>query len=81
MSASESYTLETCGDILQETIGLLEVVKRSAPPTACLQTLLGNHFASNDFHSFCCFGHTGRMYHWNCSTVCVFCHLLNGMFV
>jgi hypothetical protein len=61
MSASESYTLiETCGDILQETLGLLEVVKRSAPPTAHLQTLLGNHFTSNDFRSFCCFGRSGE---------------------
>jgi hypothetical protein len=35
-------------------------VKRSAPPTAPLQKLLGNHFASNDFCSFCYFGRNGE---------------------
>ncbi len=53
-----SYTLESCRQILDETIGLLEVTKQSVPNLDRLNLLLSKHFANNEFRSHCCFGHS-----------------------
>lgn len=52
-------TNENCNLILEEALGLLELTRQSEPRTARLNFLLANHFASNDFRSYCCFGHAG----------------------
>ena len=53
------YTEEGCRLILAEAIGLLGVMRQSAPRSTRLNFLLANHFVSNNFRSFCCFGHDG----------------------
>jgi hypothetical protein len=51
------YTEESCRDILEEVISLLEVMRQPTSHSGRLNVLLANHFGSNIFRSFCCFGH------------------------
>jgi hypothetical protein len=53
------YTNENCQSILDEAVGLLRVMRQAEPGKTRLNFLLAEHFASNDFRSFCCFGHEG----------------------
>jgi hypothetical protein len=59
LPANHEFTPENSKLILDEALVLLEARRRSEPGTTRLNYLLANHFASNDFRSFCCFGHKG----------------------
>jgi hypothetical protein len=52
-------TDDSCKQILEEVVGLLEVMRQPPPCTDRLNFLLATHFGSTHFRSFCCFGHDG----------------------
>jgi hypothetical protein len=50
----DPHTDDSCEQILEEVVGLLEVMRQPPPCTDRLNFLLATHF-----RSFCCFGHDG----------------------
>jgi hypothetical protein len=57
----DAHTDDSSKQILEEVVGLLEVMRQPPPCTDWLNFLLAKHFGSNHFRSFCCFGHDGEV--------------------
>ena len=51
-----AFSVSNCKLVLDEALGLLEVMRRSEPGMERLKFSLANHFTKNDFRSFCCHG-------------------------